>query len=225
MSTENLVDMLRTHPFVEGCKPEHIEKLASMAARVQFEKNAIIFREGDESELGIFFVLMLETCRRQKVSPNPPSENVLKTMWQLFHPKGYLRLFFLHHRDELVSGGLAVTLGDRFLCWKTGWSGKHGNMEPNKALYWYLIKWAKAKKSYRYIDFGSVNRKTALLMKQKEIFPKEIIKTPAFFKLGFGGEVVYLPEASVYIPNVMLNSLYRIACLIHNFLFSRRSGD
>jgi len=55
MSTENLVDMLRTHPFVEGCRPEHIEKLASMAARVQFEKNAIIFREGDESS---FFYLL-----------------------------------------------------------------------------------------------------------------------------------------------------------------------
>ncbi len=77
---------------------------------------------------------MLETCRRQGVSPNPPSEDVLKTMWQLFHPKGYLRLFFLQHRDELVSGGLAVTLGDRFLFWKIGWSGKHGNMKPNEAL-------------------------------------------------------------------------------------------
>ncbi len=68
-----------------------------------------------------------------------------------------------------------------------------------------MIKWAKAK-GYRYFDFGSVNRKTAFSVKQKETLPKEIIKTPSFFKLGFGGEIVYLPEANVYIPNVILNT-------------------
>jgi lipid II:glycine glycyltransferase (peptidoglycan interpeptide bridge formation enzyme) len=108
-----------------------------------------------------------------------------------------------------------VTLGDRFLFWKTGWSGKHSNMKPNEALYWYLIKWAKAK-GYRYFDFGSVNRKTALLVKQKVSLPKEIIKTPSFFKTGFGGEIIHLSEALVYIPNIILNSLYRIACMIKN---------
>lgn len=56
MMTENLTDILRTHPFVNGFRPEHVEKLASLAGRVRFEKNAVVFREGDESS---FFYLLL----------------------------------------------------------------------------------------------------------------------------------------------------------------------
>jgi CRP/FNR family transcriptional regulator, cyclic AMP receptor protein len=56
MTMENLADTLRTHRFVEGFKPEYIEKLASLAGLVRFEKNAVVFREGDESS---FFYLLL----------------------------------------------------------------------------------------------------------------------------------------------------------------------
>jgi len=56
MTTDNLVDTLRTHPFVEGFQPENIQKLAGMAGVVQFEKNATVFREGDQSS---FFYLLL----------------------------------------------------------------------------------------------------------------------------------------------------------------------
>jgi len=56
MTMENLPDTLRAHRFVEGFQPEHIEKLASLAGVVQFEKNAVVFREGAESS---FFYLLL----------------------------------------------------------------------------------------------------------------------------------------------------------------------
>jgi lipid II:glycine glycyltransferase (peptidoglycan interpeptide bridge formation enzyme) len=176
----------------------------------------IEFREGWESELGVFFDLMSETCKRQGVLPNPPDENHLKTMWLLFNPDGYLKLFFIQHGDEIVSGGLAVTIGDRFIFWKGGWSGKYAKMRPNDALYWSLIKWANTK-GYRYIDFVTVDRKTALFIKQNKELPEKIIQTPTFFKMGFGGNIIYLPEANVYIPNVILNTLYRITCLIRRF--------
>ncbi|MFH2044718.1 MAG: peptidoglycan bridge formation glycyltransferase FemA/FemB family protein [Pseudomonadota bacterium] len=176
------------------------------------------FLEGCETELGIFFELMSETCRRQGVAPNPPDKNHIETIWQLFKPQGYLKLFFIQHEGEPVSGGLAVTIDDRFIFWKGGWSGKYNKMRPNDALYWNLIKWANSK-GYRYIDFVSVDRKAALYIKQNKVLPKEIIQTPTYFKMGFGGKIVYLPEALVYIPNILLNCLYRIACLIQRFYF------
>jgi len=46
--TENVVTLLQRHPFVEEFQPQHIEKLASMATRVRFERDQVIFREGDE---------------------------------------------------------------------------------------------------------------------------------------------------------------------------------
>ena len=39
---------LRHHPFVLEFDPRHVEKLASLARDARFERNHVIFREGDE---------------------------------------------------------------------------------------------------------------------------------------------------------------------------------
>ena len=54
--TEAVVTLLQRHPFVEEFQPQHIEKLASMATRVRFERDQVIFREGDEC--GEFYLIM-----------------------------------------------------------------------------------------------------------------------------------------------------------------------
>ncbi len=57
MTQEELVGIIRNLPFAEGFRPEHIEKLASLAGRVRFARNQLIYREGDTSS---FFYLLLE---------------------------------------------------------------------------------------------------------------------------------------------------------------------
>jgi len=54
--TEPVVVLLQRHPFVEEFQPQHIEKLASMATRVRFERDQVIFREGDEC--GEFYLII-----------------------------------------------------------------------------------------------------------------------------------------------------------------------
>lgn len=54
--TEAVVTLLQRHPFVEEFQPQHIEKLASMATRVRFERDQVIFREGDEC--GEFYLIV-----------------------------------------------------------------------------------------------------------------------------------------------------------------------
>jgi len=39
---------LRHHPFVHELEPRHVERLASLASDVRWERNQVIFREGDE---------------------------------------------------------------------------------------------------------------------------------------------------------------------------------
>ena len=48
MTRETLVAVLQKHPFVEEFQPQHIEKLAALAKEVQFERDHVIFHEGDE---------------------------------------------------------------------------------------------------------------------------------------------------------------------------------
>jgi CRP/FNR family cyclic AMP-dependent transcriptional regulator len=54
--TESVVMVLQRHPFVEEFQPPHVEKLASMATRVRFERDQVIFREGDEC--GDFYLIV-----------------------------------------------------------------------------------------------------------------------------------------------------------------------
>lgn len=46
--TENVMAMLQRHPFVEEFDAGHVEQLATLATRVRFDRDQIIFREGDE---------------------------------------------------------------------------------------------------------------------------------------------------------------------------------
>jgi len=56
MQATPLTEILKEHPFLEGFKPEHIQKMAELALEVQFGRDQIIFREGQES--GLFFLIL-----------------------------------------------------------------------------------------------------------------------------------------------------------------------
>lgn len=56
MEHKPLEEILAEHPFLEGFKPEHVRKMAELALEVQFGRDQIIFREGQES--GLFFLLL-----------------------------------------------------------------------------------------------------------------------------------------------------------------------
>ena len=48
MTRETLVAVLQKHPFVGEFQPQHIEKLSALAKEMQFERDSVIFHEGDE---------------------------------------------------------------------------------------------------------------------------------------------------------------------------------
>jgi len=45
---ETVLEKLRHHPFVAELEPRHIEMLASLAHEIRFERDHIMFQEGDE---------------------------------------------------------------------------------------------------------------------------------------------------------------------------------
>lgn len=46
--SDNVVGMLQRHPFVEDFQTRHVETLTGLATRVRFERNQLIFHEGDD---------------------------------------------------------------------------------------------------------------------------------------------------------------------------------
>jgi CRP-like cAMP-binding protein len=53
---EALQALLRKHPFVEAFEPAHVDKLAQLARGTTFERDQVVFHEGDECN--DFFIIL-----------------------------------------------------------------------------------------------------------------------------------------------------------------------
>lgn len=67
METKTIAEVLREHPFVTGLKESYIHKLAEMALEVQFAKDQLIFRQGDES--GLFYLVLSGKVALEATAP------------------------------------------------------------------------------------------------------------------------------------------------------------
>ena len=47
-TVQTILEVLQQHPFAEELRPDHIDILRRLAREVKFERDAIIFREGDD---------------------------------------------------------------------------------------------------------------------------------------------------------------------------------
>ncbi len=56
MTSTTLADVLKAQPFAEGMRESHVRKLAEMAMEVQFARDQIVFRQGDQS--GLFYLVL-----------------------------------------------------------------------------------------------------------------------------------------------------------------------
>jgi CRP-like cAMP-binding protein len=67
MTTADIRETLLTHPFLEGLKPEHVDKLTELAAEVTFTADQTIFRIGDQSSR--FYLLLSGRVALEVPSP------------------------------------------------------------------------------------------------------------------------------------------------------------
>ena len=56
MIDQGVQAMLRKHPFVEAFEPAHVDKLAALARPVTFQRDQVVFHEGDECN--DFFIIL-----------------------------------------------------------------------------------------------------------------------------------------------------------------------
>lgn len=164
---------------------------------------------GDRSNLSEFFDLMLNTCKRQAVKPNPSSIDELEVMWDSFAPRNQLELTFAVSDEKKVAGQLTFQFGDTVTIWKVGWSEEVPWKHPNHKLRWDSITRAAAG-GFRRCDFGGLEADIAedLLHGKK---PTRLEKSRDLFSLGFGGSPIQLAPSFVYIPNRVGRIVYRLS--------------
>jgi hypothetical protein len=175
----------------------------------QAVKLGVSIREGDRRDLGTFFELMLSTCRRQGVKPNPRDVSSLLALWDAAEPGGCILLFFAEYEAKPLAGLLCIPFGNRFTLWKKGWSSTEGHRHPNDLAHYEALKWA-CLSGYRFGDFAAFDKQMAVaILSGKELSPEQE-RTRHIFNAHFGGRPRLLPAARVYFPNPLIRTAYRV---------------
>ncbi len=169
------------------------------------EREGVTCREGDESDLTMFYTLHLATSERQGFKPYP--SEYYRKMWQVFEPRGYVKLIIAEYNSEAVSALLLVPFNDTVVAKILGWSGQHPDLRPNDAVFWASILWAKSQ-GFRYFDLEGIDRRGATNVLQGLPLEGETKDSYTFFKLGYGGQIVLYPQAYDYIYNPLVRWVY-----------------
>jgi peptidoglycan pentaglycine glycine transferase (the first glycine) len=170
------------------------------------QRKGISVRPGTKADLTLFHRSLVATSQRQRFLPFPAS--YFRAMERALSPLGAFQLFVASYRDQPVSVFLVVPFGDTVVYKKGGWLGSHSDRHPNEALHWAVIQWAKSK-GYRYYDFDGIDSVAAELAQRGKGLPEALRKSVSGFKLGFGGDVMFLPQPYDRFDSWALRCIYR----------------
>ena len=156
-------------------------------------RRGVTVREGAASDVETFRQLMWTLCERLGTSPTPPQKDFFEHLWRVFQPSGFARLFVAEFEGRVVSATITFPFGDTVRAWKIGWAGDHAKLYPNVLLHWEIIRWSK-QNGYRFFDFVQIQDSLALAMQQGGPVDWTSVNGTSYFKIGFGGTPVLLPE-------------------------------
>lgn len=169
----------------------------------------VTLREGGRQDIELFFDLMLSTCRRQGVSPNPPDVRHLLALWDAAEPAGCIRLFFAEYEGKPLTGLLCISFGSTFTQWKRGWTSSEARLHPNDLITYEALKWANLN-GHQSCDFAAFDRRMAVSILNGEPLSQEQERSRHWFTMCFGGRPQLLPASRVYFPNPLIRAAYRV---------------
>ncbi len=191
---------------------EAVEQRMSKETRKKVKQavsRGLRIREGGRQDLETFFELMLSTCRRQAVDPNPPDVRPLLALWDAAHPAGCIRLFFSEYEGKPLTGQICIAFGKTVTLWKKGWTCTESQRNPNDLSIYEVLKWA-SRDGYQSCDFSAFDKQMAIAMLSGEPLSLEQQRSRHMFHVRFGGDPRLLPEARVYFPNPLIRSAYGV---------------
>jgi Acetyltransferase (GNAT) domain/FemAB family len=176
----------------------------------QAMRRGVVIREGDIEDIPAFFQMMCITCRRQKTTPNPPTEAAVRRLWSAFHRKRLVRLTLADCDGQPTAGILAIRFGRRVTLWKKGWNERFHEKHPNTLLTAEFIHWAERQQA-ALCDFVAMNRRLARSILGGTTSPESAHASRDFFLLGFGSEPRLLPLGRVWFRRPLARWAYRAA--------------
>ncbi len=146
-----------------------------------------------DDDVGLFQRLHGATAARQGFVPI--DEATLRAQWNVLAPAGLCAIFIARKGSKPVAGLWLTSFAGVVTFKLAGWDAAvEGGRNANEALHWAAMRWARTTGARTY-DLGGFDRRAAELIAANESLPADFTKTPAFFKLGFGGSPMLLPKA------------------------------
>jgi lipid II:glycine glycyltransferase (peptidoglycan interpeptide bridge formation enzyme) len=162
----------------------------------QAGKHGVTIRSGTSDDLPILQDSIEATARRRGFAPY--SADYYQRLWKVFGESGHARLLIAEHDGTPLSAALLIAFGDRILYKIGGWRGTDGSPPgANELLHWTAIIGARTA-GYRYYDFEGIPLDVA---REALAGNRAVRHGVAFFKLGFGGDVVVYPGTYDLLPD------------------------
>jgi len=201
-----LVDLRNGFSAVEAAMSRSTRKKIRHAAR-----EGITIREGGRDDLETFFRMMLTTCARQRVKPQPSSADELRALWDAAYPGHFIRLTLAELAGEPVAGLVSLIFANTVTFWKKGWTTEEGSLRPNDLLMYEALKWSEAA-GHQFCDYSALDRSIAIALIEGKPLSAEQEKSRHMFNIRLGGFPRVVPESRVYFPNPFVRRAYRIIC-------------
>jgi lipid II:glycine glycyltransferase (peptidoglycan interpeptide bridge formation enzyme) len=173
------------------------------------KRSDVVIKEGTPEDVGLFFNLMNETCKRQGTRPNPGSVEALEQLWRTLSRHNQLRVFFAEYDHEVIAGLLNIVFGKKVSLWKKGWNFKGLDRYPNDLLYYETLHWA-CTNNYNHCDLVSLDPNIADAMLNGRQLSATQQKTRDMFNIRFGGAPQLLPPARIWIENRFIRFCYHM---------------
>jgi lipid II:glycine glycyltransferase (peptidoglycan interpeptide bridge formation enzyme) len=174
----------------------------------QAPRRGLVIREAGDEDFPTYCAIVEATSRRQGFGAYP--RRYYEAMWREFSASGDAVVLMAELEGRVLSATLLVGYGDRVTYKMGGWSGDKAPVQPNEAIHWAGMQWAKAA-GYQYYDFDGIHKSIAAAVLAGGELPESARSGVAHFKLGFGGEVEVFPGAMDRSPTVLLRPVVRLA--------------
>jgi lipid II:glycine glycyltransferase (peptidoglycan interpeptide bridge formation enzyme) len=161
----------------------------------QARKHGVTVRTGTADDLPVLQEILAATAQRQGFAPY--TADYYRRLWAVFGMSGQARLLIAEHQGVPLSAALLIAFGDTVLYKIGGWANVVGSPPgANELMHWTGIAWAR-EAGYRYYDFEGIPLDVANAVRNGST---EVPHGVAFFKLGFGGDVVIYPGTYDLLP-------------------------
>ncbi len=171
-------------------------------------RQGLSLRWGARADLGVFFGLMRESCRRQHTTPNPGRGELLEALWEAF--PGRIGLAFAEHEGRTRAGLLMIRQGSTIVFWKKGWDAESPRLFANTYLMVECLTWAAAQ-GLEEADMLSLAPDTAAAILAGVPLSEQQRRSRDMFNLRLGARPRLLPPAHLLIVNPLLRRAGNVA--------------